>query len=553
MSGKKYTLVAAVLFFVFTSARAQNWQIQVVDSMGNVGGYLSLVLDGQDLPHISYFDATHGNLKYARWDGSAWVIQSADTDGVVGHYTSIAVDKSNFPHISYFDSTNGHLKYAKWTGSAWQVAIVDVGGVGQYSSIAVNKTNTPHISYYDQARHRLKYARPVQSAWQRIVIDSVGSAGVGTSITLDTTDIPHIAYFDSQFHRLRYAKSVGSGWDLKSVDTLAGRYPSIIMKGGSYPYISYYDDVNGDLKYARWTGTNWRKDVIDATGVVGLWTSQSMNGPVYLSYFDSTAGDLKCANTRDFIAWEINRVDTVGTVGAYSGLKMSRLHYPSVAYYDATNGNLKYAQLLVSDVAPTAVTTPDTVVRPGQDYIPRAWVTNFGNTTVSFSVYCNIYSVGIPIYRDSTKVDTLIAGDSLRCQFNTWTVPAVDSTDYTVEVYTKLDGDDFPANDTIWKDLFAVTKGAEEDPNRFAVAVRLSVRNPVSSGEPIEYSVPGIGRSMVTLEIVDPAGRRVSTLVNSIQETGVRSVACPVLNPGVYFVSLEVGSRTVIGKLVVIE
>lgn len=53
--------------------------------------YNSLALDSNDCPHISYCDATSGDLKYARWTGSGWEIEVVDSEGDVGKYTSIAV------------------------------------------------------------------------------------------------------------------------------------------------------------------------------------------------------------------------------------------------------------------------------------------------------------------------------------------------------------------------------------------------------------------------------------------------------------------------------
>ena len=44
-----------------------NWQCDVVDSGGAVAEYLSLDIDGSNIPHIGYSDAVSGTLKYAHY------------------------------------------------------------------------------------------------------------------------------------------------------------------------------------------------------------------------------------------------------------------------------------------------------------------------------------------------------------------------------------------------------------------------------------------------------------------------------------------------------
>ncbi|MCU0613311.1 MAG: hypothetical protein MUE60_16190, partial [Candidatus Eisenbacteria bacterium] len=51
-------ILAMVGIGLLTPARAQTWNIQTIDSSGDVGSYSSLVLDALRHPHISYYDYT---------------------------------------------------------------------------------------------------------------------------------------------------------------------------------------------------------------------------------------------------------------------------------------------------------------------------------------------------------------------------------------------------------------------------------------------------------------------------------------------------------------
>ena len=137
-----------------------------------MGKYNSIAIDSNDALHISYRDSTNTNLKYATCSSSsctsswAWTNSLIDSDRNVGSRTSIAIDSNDVVHISYYDATNKDLKYASNIQSSIQTGVGNVikfidrdTKVGhQGTSIAVDSNGDVHISYYDATNGDLKYA-----------------------------------------------------------------------------------------------------------------------------------------------------------------------------------------------------------------------------------------------------------------------------------------------------------------------------------------------------------------------------------------------------------
>jgi len=339
--------ICAIVVLSLSRASADDWTIEVVDAEGYVGAYTSIILDAEGFPHISYYDGTNEDLRYAYWDGFSWHFESPDTGGIVGRYTSIALDADHFAHISYFDQTNGDLKYAYRNSSGWHLQTVDTtGDVGRNSSIVLDSNGFPYISYCDWTNMDLKYAYKDISGWHIEYLDTTGWVGYHTSIVLDSTDFPHISYYDYTNGDLKYAYEDNSGWHLESVDTVedVGYFTSIALATGDYPHISYCDWTNGDLKYAYQDGYGWHIETPDTVGNVGRYTSIALDsgGFPHISHCDYGNGDLKYVY-KDSSGWHIQTPDTVGKVGRYTSLALDVDDHPHISYYDWTNGDLKHA------------------------------------------------------------------------------------------------------------------------------------------------------------------------------------------------------------------
>ena len=342
---------------------------EVIDSVGTTGRYTSIAVDSNDKLHISYYDYTTRDLRYATNASGTWTTETVDSEGDVGAYTSIAVDSNDKIHISYHKATidswsgesQGDLKYATGASGSWVTETIEMGsGVtsGMHTSIAVDSNDKIHISYCNSVTligNTLRYATNASGAWAKSTIDTVSHGGQYSSIAVDSNDKIHISYYcEEMFHNdLKYATDASGSWVVSTIDhyfqCVLGYFTSLAIDSNDKIHISYYNNsLSGyDLKYATDSSGSWTTDTLDSAGDVGRYTSIAIdsNDRIHISYYDVTNTNLKYATDASG-PWVTETVDDeVGTVGWETSIAVDSLDNLHISYADFSAGDLKYAMI----------------------------------------------------------------------------------------------------------------------------------------------------------------------------------------------------------------
>lgn len=356
------------------------WAIETVVShwstytgdLGIDGKYLSMVMDKNDISHLSYFDTELNQVVYVTKENGRWVQDTVwQTSGT--YSTSIALDEKGNPSIVFSDVNAGRLIYAKKMGTLWKTSVIDSGSnVGYFASHVVGPDGSVHVSYSDGRKFSsLKYAILRDSAWTKSTLDigigsyAAGNTGYDSCIRLDVAGNPRISYRDGNtYGTLRYIEYNGTAWSKPvSVDTgwggkpgegdragNSGYYPMLTLDNNN-PVITYYDQDNHLLMMATRSSEGlWRTMFWSSPGDffgggdIGRYSSITIDaaGDVYISYYDATNGDLRFLHPRkNGVDYAI--IDPEGDTGKYSVMVLDSAERPHVVYYDATNMAIKVA------------------------------------------------------------------------------------------------------------------------------------------------------------------------------------------------------------------
>ncbi len=370
---KRFYIVSLAIVFglviaiCFNLQKAKALELTTVDSSADVGKWSSIKVDGVGRAHISYFDDTNNELRYAYYNGSSWDHIMVDTTGTSGWGTSIDVDSNNYPRIAYYDSSGLDLRYAYCDANCgdatinWTVAIVDdtcnAGSTGP--SLAIDDSNNPHIAYYDSTAGNLKYAFHDGLMWTLLTVDnSVDNVGGYPSLDLDSSNKPHVSYADATDGYLEYAYCSGldctdaGDWTIETADNNGNQIWRTSMKldSGNVPHVAYYDNTNKLVRYKNRSGGAWgtRETAGWPKGRYPSLDLDSNNDP-FVQYYGNDgfyAYDLLYAYSDGAGSWTTMKVYSGTNAGGYatgSNLDIDSNNVPHISYYDSTNDYLEYA------------------------------------------------------------------------------------------------------------------------------------------------------------------------------------------------------------------
>ncbi len=296
--------------------------------------------------------------------------------------------------------------------AAWATLLVvdSTGSVGQYCSLA-EVNGRPAISYYDATNGDLLFIRATDAtgaAWPLSAqkLDQTGTVGQYTSLAM-IGGFPAIGYvnFDSgQLKFIRALDASGTSWDIPVVvdDGVVGpgtginaQYVSLAEVDG-FPAMAYFDAQSGGaLRYVRATnvaGTSWSSPLVideilpDMTGMTP--SLKVVGGNPAVAYYDATNTNLKFFRASDITGatWSAANIKTVGTVAQDVGTMPALLVVngnPAISYTNFSNGNLEYIR--AADVNGDNWSAAAVAADPGgSNYLYASMVVTGGNPAVAY-------------------------------------------------------------------------------------------------------------------------------------------------------------------------
>jgi len=236
-------------------------EIELVDSsiLVKKDTFVSIDLDSENNPQIAYYDEGNKDLKLASKSNGIWEVQKIDTRGNVGMYCSIVMSSRDVAFISYYDTTNEDLKLAMAYSGIVVTKIADSSNnFGLYSSIALDSEDNPYIVHSGVNGVKLTYLDGNDFVSE--LIDKDKTQCFTPSIVIDGLDVIHVGFSKTMPGGpnlnidIIYGRKTRFGWRFETaVDGTSFKdFPYGIDLGldhNNRPAMSFVNIIDGQLEF----------------------------------------------------------------------------------------------------------------------------------------------------------------------------------------------------------------------------------------------------------------------------------------------------------------
>lgn len=267
-------------------------QTRIIDtSDADLGCYSSMALDAAGRPAVAYFDATVGDLKFARFDGADWIVSRIDAPGITGLYPSLAFGADNNPVISYYRKSSGDLRFARHDGDKWSITtIASTDDVGRHTTMAVAPNGRIAIAYDNTTSGHLQYT--IQAAgggWAKNTVDTTTRGVSWMSLAFDDESRPNISYYDAHPADLKFARLNDGQWQTERLATrgAVGLYNRLVFDDDGTADLIYYNRQINELHRFRGSFNNWTQSTLQTGGGKYLAATRAADGDLTYAWFQT--------------------------------------------------------------------------------------------------------------------------------------------------------------------------------------------------------------------------------------------------------------------------
>jgi hypothetical protein len=342
--------------FLFIDHSGTSWTPVVVATRGHrVGRCTSQAVDAQGRSHTSYYDDTSGSLLYTTGytaNTSSTLYSIPNTTGAAC-YSVIAINPvTNSPAVGLVIGTT--LYYTTLSGGVWTALSTVDTSLGftypnelyRYFALAFTSTGTPAFTYVKNGA--LKYATK-PSSWDSVTIPTTGTLSRDVSLAFDSQNYPHILFYADGHPKRAYNKT---GWTVDSPAAWSGSYrKAAISVSSTGQVMAAFLDMSLGLMFSQGTcnpstlACTWSAPVeVDPTCDEYFSLAVDKKGTPHMACMGWTGSNIELHSISPSGAgWLVQAVDTYGSTGRSPALALSPTGKPRIAYYDSSNGDLKFA------------------------------------------------------------------------------------------------------------------------------------------------------------------------------------------------------------------